>query len=117
MATGKLAFHVHVQDENGDVKVFGPDDTVPAWAAKKITNSSAWASSDAQAEGAVEGSEDPEDSGPKPYSEWLKADLEAEVASRNEGRDEDDAIEVEGSGNKPDLIAALEADDAANSGA
>lgn len=39
----------------------------------------------------------------KSYSDWSKADLEAEVTKRG--------IEVEGKGNKPDLIAALKADD------
>lgn len=41
-----------------------------------------------------------------------KADLEAEIAKRNEGRDEADLIKPEGKGNKPDLVAALAADDA-----
>lgn len=49
----------------------------------------------------------------KPYEKWKKPDLEAEVASRNEGRDGDDLIEVEGQGTIADLAAALIADDAA----
>lgn len=55
-----------------------------------------------------------------PYEEWDKADLEAEVARRNEGRDEDDQIVPEGTGKsggvvKADLVTALEADDEAAS--
>lgn len=38
----KLAYYVHVEDEFGDEHVFGPEDDVPAWAAKQITNRSAW---------------------------------------------------------------------------
>ena len=50
----------------------------------------------------------------KPYEKWKKPDLEAEVASRNEGRDDEDLIEVEGKGTVADLAAALIADDAAH---
>lgn len=52
-----------------------------------------------------------------PYEEWDKADLEGEVARRNEDRGEDEQIVVTGTGKsgnvlKSDLVAALEADDA-----
>jgi hypothetical protein len=47
------------------------------------------------------------------YSELSVADLKAEIERRNaEIEDEDQHISL--SGNKPDLIAALEADDEAN---
>ena len=39
----KLRTYVHLQDSNGDKIVFGPDDKVPAWAAKQITNPKCWA--------------------------------------------------------------------------
>lgn len=42
----KLNANVHVQDDDGDMHVFGPDDTVPAWARKKITNKSVWEGED-----------------------------------------------------------------------
>jgi len=42
MSGPKLATYVHVADERDQMHVFGPDDTVPAWAAKKITNPDAW---------------------------------------------------------------------------
>lgn len=45
------------------------------------------------------------------YAKWRKADLEAEVAERNEGRTEDTRIVLPG-GNVEDLVAALVADDA-----
>ena len=38
----RLAVFVHVADKNGEVHAFGPDDDVPAWAAKAITNPDAW---------------------------------------------------------------------------
>lgn len=45
-----------------------------------------------------------------PYGDRKVKELEAEIDARNEGRDEDELISK--SGNKPDLVAALEADDA-----
>lgn len=43
------------------------------------------------------------------YEDRKVDDLKAEIARRNQGRDEADQIPA--SGNKPDLIAALTADD------
>lgn len=48
------------------------------------------------------------------YNDWTVARLKEEIANRNEDRDEEDHIVPEGS-NKPDLVAALEADDEADS--
>jgi hypothetical protein len=39
----RLASYVHVQDDQGANHVFGPDDEVPGWAEKAITNPKAWA--------------------------------------------------------------------------
>ncbi|OZD74889.1 hypothetical protein CH273_25725 [Rhodococcus sp. 05-339-2] len=39
----RLAVFVHVADKNGDIHAFGPDDDVPAWAVKSITNPGVWA--------------------------------------------------------------------------
>lgn len=47
------------------------------------------------------------------YDDLVKKDLEALIDRRNEGREADDLIVVAGKRNKPDLIKALEADDAA----
>ncbi len=38
----ELTGTVHVYDEDGVVQVFGPGDTVPPWAAKKIKNPKLW---------------------------------------------------------------------------
>lgn len=48
---------------------------------------------------------------PLPYKDQKVEDLKAEVDRRNATRDEDNQIVVAGKGNKPDLVAALEADD------
>lgn len=49
---------------------------------------------------------------PKPYLEWSKSDLENEVSRRNDARGaEDRYVDVESPYNKPQLAAALEADD------
>lgn len=45
------------------------------------------------------------------YASQSKAQLEAEIEARNAERAEEDKIVAEGKGNKPDLVAALEADD------
>lgn len=47
------------------------------------------------------------------YDDLKVDELKAEIDSRNDGRDEGDLISTDGK--KADLIAALEADDAANS--
>lgn len=48
----------------------------------------------------------------KPYLDWKKDELELEILTRNEGRPDSEQIEVEAPGNKPELAAALNADDA-----
>lgn len=53
-----------------------------------------------------------EDTAPKPYAEWSKPQLEDEIDKRRDARGpEDRVIDVEAPGNKPQLVAALEADD------
>ncbi|AYR01511.1 hypothetical protein PP639_gp010 [Arthrobacter phage Seahorse] len=39
----KLNTYVHVHDQDGISHAFGPDDTVPEWAEKAITNPDVWA--------------------------------------------------------------------------
>lgn len=105
MAGRSLAVTVYLTDPDGAVVPFGPGEVPPKWAAEQITNPDVWADdTSAQAEG-----EEPEK--PAGYGSWKKADLEAEVAKRNEGRDDDDLVVVEAPGNKAELVAALEADD------
>lgn len=108
-----LAFRVFVPDESGEMHDFAAGTSksdVPGWAVKAIQNPKAWDDYDPDAEGDTSGAGAGE---PKPYDKWLKADLEAEVAKRNEARDADDQIEVGGTGKVADLAAALDADDAA----
>jgi hypothetical protein len=43
LTMSKLKTYVHVRDESGQNFVFGPDDNIPAWAEKAITNPNVWA--------------------------------------------------------------------------
>lgn len=52
--TRKLATYVHVTDENFQRHTFGPDDEVPGWAEKLITNPKAWKSDTDADEEAIE---------------------------------------------------------------
>lgn len=118
---------VYVYDEVGEVHYFNPGDDVPAWAAKQITNPDAWKTADDDTEPVDADDQTPDDpdadstDGGDEYGvdyDAMKVDqLKELIDQRNEGRDEDDLIEVEGKGNKPDLIAALQADDAAQADA
>lgn len=49
----KLNANVHVVDDNGQSHTFGPDDTVPAWAKKKIDNESVWDGEDDEPEAPI----------------------------------------------------------------
>lgn len=44
----RLAAYVHVTDDKGEPFVFGPDDKIPGWAEKAITNPKAWADAPAK---------------------------------------------------------------------
>jgi hypothetical protein len=46
----KLNTYVHVHDKDGISHAFGPDDTVPGWAEKAITNPDVWAEAPAEEE-------------------------------------------------------------------
>lgn len=92
---------VWVKPENGGSEMvpFAEGDDVPAWAAKQMGDH-CFDDSDSNEEDL-------------PYAKQGKPDLEKAVADRNANRGPDDQIEVGGNGTKADLIAALEADDAA----
>jgi hypothetical protein len=47
MADKKLKVLVTVHDEQGVAHLFGPNDTLPGWARKKITNPNVWDGDDA----------------------------------------------------------------------
>ena len=53
--------------------------------------------------------EAPDEATGRDYATWTVVDLKAEIAARNDGRD--DAEKIPTDGNKADLVAALEADD------
>ncbi|MEV7267067.1 hypothetical protein AB0N38_26245 [Micromonospora aurantiaca] len=125
MSGPKLATYVHVADEHDQMHVFGPDDTVPAWAAKKITNPGAWvggkvpsAVEDPQAEaarlrarlaeleaGAAGGGDEPSQDGPPPKGgpgsgapAWREyaASKQVEVAENASREDVWEALEAAG---------------------
>lgn len=122
MSAPKLASYVHVQDADGKMQVFGPDDRVPDWAARKITNPRAWeggkapvaedpaakverlrrelAAAEAEAEPAA--GDEQGDGGTEPYDGMKADELRAELAKR----------ELPTSGTKPELIERLLADEA-----
>ena len=104
----RLAGFVHVTAPDGGAVVFGPDDELPAWASKAITNEKAWAAQTGSDEDAAESGSD-EDAAELSYDDMRVADLKALIGERNEGRDEADLIPDDGV--KADLVAALEADD------
>ena len=94
----KLVAYVHV---NGSV--YGPGDKVPADVAALIVNPKAWEGGDAADAGESESGG---------YESLTKAQLVEEIEKRNEGRDDETKVSPSGT-NKPDLVAALVADDAA----
>lgn len=115
----RLVYSVHVVDDQGETHVFGPDSDVPGWAVKAITNPSAWGE-DSDDERLAPPPVTPADPGPvddratgKAYRDQTKDELQTEIDKRNEARDDDQKIVVGGKGNKPDLVKALESDDAA----
>lgn len=103
MAGRKLAVNTTALDEDGRMVTFPAGTVVSDKVAKGITNPKAWE----QAE--------PEATEPKAIADMTKAELEAEVAARNASRPEAEALDV-GKGTKAELLAALEADNAAGQG-
>lgn len=67
---------------------------------------------DSDTDGSDDGSDEEESEGKVDYNEWTNKRLKDEINSRNADRDEEDHIVPEGT-NKPELVAALEADDEA----
>lgn len=66
---GRLSSYVAVTDEDGVVHWFGPEDTVPGWAAKLITSPAAWA--DKAGAVADEDGEPPETGAGSGKAAWL----------------------------------------------
>lgn len=101
--TGKLRYTVVVRDPDGAAVALKQGESVPDWASDLVH------ADDLEGGDPVGG--DPDGGSNEPPKEPTNAELEAEIASRNEGRDEADRI-VPLSKKKPDLMAALAADDA-----
>ena len=79
---------------------------VPGWA-KDLVHEDDLVSANDEAQG------DGDETEVKPYAKWKKADLEAEVESRNTDRADYEQIVIGGKGTVPDLAEALDADDEA----
>lgn len=94
----KLVAYVHVGGE-----VYGPDKQPSAEVAKEITNPKAWG----------EGDSADDSGGGSSYTSMKVDELKAAIESRNENRDDDAQLSTEGK--KAELVAVLEADDAAHS--
>ena len=111
--SGWLATFVHVVDDEGETHILGPEDDVPGWAAKRITNPKAWAGSPSleSAAGGGDGRKQgtsPSGSGAAPGGPPPKAGagsgLEAWLAYAK-----DQGFDIDGEPKRDELIAALEA--------
>lgn len=106
MAGRELAVNVTVVDDEGRGTTYMAGTKVSTEVAKLITNKKVWATDEADDEAA-----DDKKSTPSLYAKFKVEDLHAEIEKRNAGREDDAKLST--AGNKPDLIAALEADDEA----
>ncbi|MEV0247962.1 hypothetical protein AB0H76_15320 [Nocardia sp. NPDC050712] len=107
----KLATYVHVPDADGEYHVFGPDDDVPAWAVKAITNPGVWAVKAITNPGVwavkaitnpgVWAGGDPEPSEERPSDSWTVADLKAYADLRD--------FDLGEATKKADILAAIRA--------
>lgn len=88
----RLTGYVHVRDDAGDAKAFGPDDTVPAWAEKQITNPKAW-------EGEGDDESDEEIPEGDPSEDWKVDQLKAYA--------EREGVDLGGATKKADILTAV----------
>lgn len=105
----KLNTYVHVHDKDGISHAFGPEDTVPEWAEKAITNPDVWAEAPAaeESEGGEpesansEGSEPETDEIPEGdiTEEWTVKQLRAYAKAED--------IDLGGATTKKDILSAL----------
>lgn len=86
----KLNTYVHVHDEDGVSHAFGPDDTVPGWAADLITNPDVWADAPNGSDGSPEG---------EPDESWTLKELKA-YADAND-------VDLDGAKSKADVLSKL----------
>ena len=76
----KLNTYVHVHDKDGVSHAFGPEDAVPEWAEKAITNPDVWAEAPASADAGDESDELPEGD---ITDEWTVKQLKAHAKAEN----------------------------------
>lgn len=115
-----LATSTRVRDDSGVDVVVGPGEC-PGWAVGLVVNPAAWVDDGAdepEPEPAPVAEPDPEpapaadpdpEPAPDPYAAMTVAELKAEIASRNEGRDPVNYLPA--AGTKTDLIVTLTGDD------
>lgn len=106
MSTGRLRTYVHVRDARGVAHLLGPDDQIPEWAARRITNPGAWATPPRL-------DDQPDSSGP------------GDKPGRPDGRASRDAwaayaasidLEVQADATKAEIVEAVRAAEAAAAG-
>jgi hypothetical protein len=98
----KLNTYVHVHDADGISHAFGPEDTVPEWAEKAITNPDVWTDAPAAEEVAdSEGSESETEEIPEGdiTEEWTVKQLRAYAKAED--------IDLGGATSKKDILSAL----------
>ena len=95
----RLRTFVHVQDKQHQAHVFGPDDELPGWAAKRITNPKAW-EDDGQGDEQDAEPAEPTDGEPPRSGRGSGRDVWAAYASEQGVAVSDDAT-------RDDIIAAL----------
>ena len=103
----KLSTFVTVHERNdkgeptGRSETYGPNDTLPAWAEKAITNPDVWADTEQDAGGSKEPERDPDGPPPKGGA-GSGAPAWREYAARNN-------VEVASDASREDVVAALDA--------
>ncbi|UAJ78318.1 hypothetical protein IT072_02400 [Leifsonia sp. ZF2019] len=102
----ELTSIVHVHDEHGDVHVFGPGVTVPAWAKALITNPKAWSEGiePVKKDHPVAEPTEAPDSDDVPAKSGPKATVDAWTAYAEKHK-----VSVGADATRKDIIAALEA--------
>lgn len=104
MSAGVLRYTLVVRDEGGQPVALLEGQEVPEWARELVHADD------------LEGGDAADDSSAGvDYESKTKPELQAEIDKRNEGREDDAKIVADAPGNKPDLVKALAADDAAAS--
>ena len=102
--------------ETGEALLLVAGDEAPDWAVDVVSNPRVWGDDDGSGDApAADDTGGDDESGEADagsvYDAFTVADLRDEIRGRNEGREPDQRVSLDG--NKADLVAALEADDAA----